>query len=102
MEHRRPAVGFRCSEVKVFWEVQVFRGLGRPWVGPRHVPRDTTITTRPRFTASRLGYQHCCGAVVLKPQMYEAATEFGDKNTFTSPPQIQKKTKPKAFTEGAI
>ena len=34
--------------------------------GPRHAPRDTTKTTRPRFTAPRRGYQHGSGAGVLK------------------------------------
>ena len=59
--------------------------------GPRHAPRDTTNTTRPRFTAPRLGYQHGSGAGLLEPQIYDAATELGDKSTFTSPPQIQEK-----------
>ena len=49
--------------------------------GPRHVPRDTTKTTRPRFTAPRLGYQHGSGAGLLKPQINGAATELGDKNS---------------------
>ena len=39
--------------------------------GPRHAPRATTRTTRPRFTASRFGYQHGCGAVVLKPEIIQ-------------------------------
>ena len=35
----------------------------------------------------------------MKPQVYEAATELGDRKPFTSPPQIQERPKPKAFTQ---
>ena len=51
--------------------------------GPRHAPRDTTKTTRPRFTAPRLGYQQGSGAGLLKPQIYEAATELGERTSST-------------------
>ena len=68
--------------------------------GPRHAPRDTTKTTTPRFAAPRLGYQHGSGAGLLKPQMYEAATELGDKNS--SRVHHRSKTKPKSFVSESV
>ena len=64
--------------------------------GPRHASSDTTKTTRPRFTAPRLGYQHGSGAGLLKPQIYEAATELGDKNNVHESTTDPGKTKPKS------
>ena len=46
---------------------------GKPWVA-RDTLHHTTKTTRPRFTASRFGYQHGCGSGLLKPQIYEMTT----------------------------
>ena len=50
--------------------------------GPRHASHDTTITTRPRFTASRLGDQHVCGARLLRQSLgtitvHESTTDSG-------------------------
>ena len=59
--------------------------------GPQPASHDNTETTRPRFAASRFGYQHGSGASLLKPQIFEAATKLDDKNTFTSPPQIHER-----------
>ena len=47
--------------------------------GPQQASRDSTKTTRQRFTASRFGHQYCSGAGLLKPQIDQAAPELGDK-----------------------
>ena len=57
--------------------------------GPKKASHDNTKTTRPKFTASRLGYQHGSGAGLLRRQIYEAATKLDGKNTFTSSSQTQ-------------
>ena len=50
---------------------------GRGWPetrSTRHHHDDKT-----KVTVTRLGYQHCSGACSLKPQIYEAKSELGDK-----------------------
>ena len=59
---------------------------GRGWPQTRFTRHHQNDKTK--VTAPRLGHEHGCGAGLLKPQIYEAAT---DKNTFTSPPQIQER-----------
>ena len=68
---------------------QCFHG-GRPWVAHNKLHAQHR-NDKTKVIAPRLGYQHGGGVGLLKPQIFEAATELGDKNTFTSPPQIQER-----------
>ena len=70
--------------------------------GLQQASRDTTKTTRLRFTALRLGNQDGSGTSLNKPQICEAATEFSDKKTFTSPPQILGETKTKSSVPDSV
>ena len=56
---------------------------GRPWVAQKHHKTQTLTRRRNKFVEPL----HGSGAGSLRPQIYEATTELGDKNTFGNQPR---------------
>ena len=57
---------------------------GRPRVAQRHHKTETLTRRRNKFVE----HLHGSGAGSLRPRIYEATTELGDKNTFRHQPRV--------------